>query len=51
MRLMEYTRLLLPGSFLAKLDVGLAIQSGLLSVLSQWCRPGAGPFPLTTDSL
>ena len=43
MRLMEYTRLLLPGSFLAKLDVGLAVQSGLLSVLSQWCRPGAAP--------
>ena len=47
----ESTRLRLPGSFPAELDVGLAIQSGLLSVPSQWCRPRAGPFPLMTDSL
>lgn len=48
---MESTGLGLPGSFPAELDVGPAVQSGLLSVRRQWCRPGAGPFPLMTDSL
>ena len=46
---MEYTSLLFAGSFQAKLDIGLAIQSG--SCVYQGCQPGAGHIPLTTDSL